>query len=115
LRKTKDLSCLRKKANIFSLEEALGRFSVEHGFNSSRLLSHPLVKRYLQDLPDPKYLLLYQNYPELEQLAKKENWHLLANPSSLRLRVTERTFFYKMVDDLQLNRIPSHVCPLEAL
>ncbi|MFH1351166.1 MAG: ATP-grasp domain-containing protein [Pseudomonadota bacterium] len=115
LRKTRDLSCLRKKGKIFCLEEEIGGFLGEHGFNSSSLLAHPLVRRYLRGLPDPKYLFIYQNYPELEALARDENWVLLANPSSLRLQVGERPFFYKMVDDLRLNKIPGQISPFETL
>jgi len=61
--------------------------------NSADLLAHPAVKGFLKRLPHPKYLLLYQNYPELEIVAKQEGWNLLANPASLRIRVAERAFF----------------------
>jgi len=115
LRKTRDLSLLRKRANIFCLEEETGHFSEEKGFNSARLLSHPFIKKFLKKLPDPKYLLLYQSYPELEELAGKEEYRLLANPSSVRMQVAERAFFLKMMDHLNLERIPGEIYPIETL
>ncbi len=112
LRKTRDLPLLRKRADIFCLEEELGHSIEEEGVNSARLLSHPVTKEVLRNLSDPKYLLLYQNYPELEALARSEGWILLANPSSLRMRVAEKAFFRKMVDSLQLNIIPGDIYPI---
>ena len=115
LRKTRDLSWLRKKVKVFSLEEAEGRFLGEEDLNSVSLLSHPFTKRYLQDLPHPKYFLLYQNYPGLEGLAGHEDWILMANPASLRMQVADRAFFHNMVKELQINRIPGQIVPFEAL
>ena len=115
LRKTRDLPLLRKKAKIFCLEEETGRFVEEKEFNSARLLAHPLIKKFLKGLPDPKYLLLYQNYPELEALAVNEGWSLLANPSSLRVEVAQRAFFHRMIDHLKLKRIPGGIYPTDEL
>jgi len=111
-RKTRDLPFLRRRDKIFCLEEETGQFLGESGFNSTKLLSHPLVKRYLKELPDPKYLLLYQGYSQLELLAEREGWFLLANPSSLRLKLAERSFFNEMVEGLNLPGIPGHIYPI---
>lgn len=115
LRKTGDLELLRKRARIFCLEEELGAPVDEEGFTSARLLSHPLSLRYLHTLPRPVCLLLYQSYPELEDLAKKEDWVLLGNPASLRTRVGERAFFSRLVEDLRLRRIEGGFMPLDEL
>ena len=53
LRKTRDLTLLRTRANIFCLEEETGHFSEEKGFNSARLLSHPLIQKFLKKLQHP--------------------------------------------------------------
>jgi hypothetical protein len=115
LRKTGDLKILRGRAKIFCLEEEIGAPVQEEGFTSARLLSHPLTRRYLHTLPEPVSLLLYQSYPQLEELAEKENWVLLGNPGSLRTRVGDRTFFSHLVEDLRLNRIEGAFMPLEEL
>jgi hypothetical protein len=112
LRKTRDLPALRRRAEIFCLEEAVGRPVRESDFNSARLLLHPLTQRYLQKLPDPKYLLLYQSYPELEDLARREGWTLLANPARIRIEVGERDFFHALIEELRLNGIPGHMVPI---
>ncbi|MBN1104800.1 MAG: ATP-grasp domain-containing protein [Deltaproteobacteria bacterium] len=112
LRKTRDLPALRRRAEIFCLEEEIGRSVRESDFNSTSLLSHPLTQGYLQKLPDPKYLLLYQSYPELEDLAGREGWNLLANPARMRLEVGERGFFRALIEELCLNRIPGDMVPI---
>lgn len=115
LRKTGDLSLLRKKTEIFCLEEETGGSLPENGRDSARLLAHQFVKGYLNKLPDPKHLLLYQNYPELEKLAKKEDWVLLANSAGLRLRLRERAFFQQMGAGLGLRRVPGAIWPIEVI
>ncbi|MEW6669354.1 MAG: ATP-grasp domain-containing protein [Thermodesulfobacteriota bacterium] len=115
LRKTGDLEILRKRAEIFCLEEEIGAPVQEEGFNSARLLSHPLSRRYLQTLPEPVSLLLYQSYPELEDLAGKEHWILLGNPGSLRTRVGDRAFFSSLVEELHLRRIEGTFMRLDEL
>jgi hypothetical protein len=114
-RQTGDLPFLRKEAEIFCLEEELGRPLGDPYFESARLLSHPLVRGYLKGLPDPKYLYLYQSYPELEELARAEKWILIANPSGLRIETGSRAFFDSLVGTLGLNRVPGAILPLEEL
>ncbi|MGD8986189.1 MAG: ATP-grasp domain-containing protein [Desulfobacteraceae bacterium] len=113
LRKTLDLPLLRKRAEIFCLEEELGHFVEAKGFNSESLLSHPSVRAFLKKMTGPRYLLLYQSYPDLEELAERQGWVLLANPSSLRMRVADRAFFRKMANKLELNRVPGAIYPLD--
>jgi hypothetical protein len=112
LRKTRDLPLLKEQTEIFCLEEEMGQFVEEEGFNSFHLLSHPSIKKFIQGMPEPRYLLLYQSYPQLEELARREGWILIANPASLRMRMAERAFFHKMADKLRLNRIPGDIYPL---
>ncbi len=103
-RKTGDIPLIREQAQVFCLEEEIGGPSgVE---NSAHLLSHPAVKSFLRTIPDPKYLLLYQSYPILEEQAKEAGWILLANRSGLRMRVADRAFFEEMIGKLPVNRIP---------
>ena len=115
LRKTGDLPLLRKKAEIFCLEEEIGGSLPADARDSAHLLAHQSVKRYLNKLPEPKHLLLYQNYPDLEKLAKKEGWILLANPADLRLRLRERAFFQHMAAELDLPPAPGAIWPIEAI
>jgi len=115
LRKTGDLPILREKAQIFCLEERLGRTVQEEGFQSARLLAHPLTREYLRSLPDPKYFFLYQNYPELRDLGREENWVLLANPPELRVRVGSRSFFNELIQCLRVNAAEGLLCPIEEL
>ena len=114
LSRTADLPLLRKMTNIFCLEEEGGALP-QNGRNSACLLADELTKRYLDRLPDPKHLLLYQNYPELEQLATKERWVLLANPADLRLRLGERRFFQQMVVNSGLRQVPGAIWPIEVI
>ncbi len=115
LRKTLDLPLLRKIAEIFCLEERLGRTVITEDFNSASLLSQAETKAFLEKQASPRYLLLYQSYAELEARAVREGWVLLSNPSSLRMRVADRVFFQRMADHLQLNRVPGDIYPLDHL
>jgi hypothetical protein len=115
LRATRDISMLKQSADIFCLEHE-DEYSVkERVVNSALLLAHPQTKQFLKRLPKPHYLLLYQNYSELEDLATKEGWHLLSNPSSLRIKVGQRSFFRQMIRDLQLPSIPGDILPVEVV
>lgn len=113
LRKTLDLPLLRKRVDIFCLEEEIGHFVEANGYNSESLLSHPAVGEFLKKMTGPQYLLLYQSYPDLEELAERQGWALLANPSSLRMRVADRAFFRRMAKQLKLNRVPGDIYPLK--
>jgi len=115
LRKTLDLPMLRKKADIFCLEEELGEPVWENGFNAARLVAHPLIKKFLINLHGPKYLLPYQSYPELETMARNEGWFRLANPAAIRNRVNGRRFFLEMTKELRLNNIPYNISPIDSL
>jgi hypothetical protein len=115
LRKTGDLHILRDKARIFCLEEEMGRTVKEDGFQSARLLAHPLTLSYLRSLPDPKYLFLYQSYPEIEKLGREENWVLLANPSELRVQTGSRLFFNELLQCLKLNTAEGFLVPIQEL
>ena len=112
LRKTLDLPLLRKRVEIFCLEEEMGHSVEAEGFNSARLLSHPAAREFLKKMTGPRYLLLYQSYPDLEDLAEREGWTLLANTSSLRMRVADRAFFRRMADHLKLNRVSGDIYPI---
>lgn len=111
-RKTADLALLRKKAEIFCLEEDTGGGLPDSSLNSACLLAHGAVTGYLNGLSHPRNLLLYQNYPELERLAGKEQWNLLANGAALRLRLRQRAFFQHMGSLLNLPLAPGGIWPL---
>ncbi len=115
LRRTLDLPQLRKRAEIFCLEEEVGHFVEAKGFTSESLLSHLAVREFLKKMTGPCYLLLYQSYPDLEALAERQGWVLLANPSSLRMRVSDRAFFYRMANQVKLNRVPGDLYPARDL
>jgi len=112
--RTADLPLLRKRTDIFCLEEAGGTLP-EQSRNSASLLAHALTRGYLNSLPDPKHLFLYQSYPELEDLAREAGWIPLANPADLRLRLRERAFFQQMAADLDLCQAPGAIQPIAVL
>lgn len=115
LRRTRDLPLLRKKTHVFCLEEEARQHFNEKGIDSAALLAHPLVKDFLRGFPGPKYLYVYQNYPELASLASVEGWRLLANPPTRRIEMGRRGFFEEMVGRLGLPRIPGGIHPLNAV
>jgi hypothetical protein len=115
LRKTCDLQLLKEKGHIFCLEAERGEPMREQHATSTHLLAHPLARDFLSTLPNPKHLLLYQGYPELESLAQLEGWVFLANQASLRMRVGERAFFEKLLTDLQLPMIPGGIFPIDVI
>lgn len=102
LRKTSDLSMIRRRTPVFCLEEETPDPLPENGMNSARLLSHPSVIRHLRSLPHPVSLFLYQSYPEIEDLARCQGWQILANPPGLRQRLAHRGFFVDLADRLEL-------------
>ncbi|MCP4668645.1 MAG: ATP-grasp domain-containing protein [Deltaproteobacteria bacterium] len=115
LKNTVDLPMIRKERDVFCLEEETGAPLAGEIKNSAALLAHGAVKGFLKGLPLPTYLLVYQNYPELEILAKQEGWTLLANPASLRIRVAQRAFFEDMVTELDLPLIPGRIHSFEEI
>ncbi len=115
LHPTGDLPLLRKQTPIFCLGEETKRGTLSPEQNSSALMAHPLTRRFVDGLPDPKYFFLYQDYPELRSLAETHGWHLLANSPQLRQTVGKRAFFNKMTAQLGLPQIPGDIYPIEAI
>ena len=109
--KTCDLSLLRESIPVFCLGETVRDGYWANVENSFQLLSNLCVQEFLSRWKGPKYLFLYQNYPELEDLSEKKGWRLLANPSELRIRVGQRSFFERTVSDLGLPKIPGGIFP----
>jgi len=112
LRRTLDLPLLRKRATIFCLEEEVGHSMEAKALTSESLLSQAAVREFLKKMTGPCYLLLYQSYPDLEVLAERQGWVLLANSSSLRMRVSDRAFFYWMANQIKLNLVPGDIYPI---
>jgi hypothetical protein len=115
LRNTRDLALLQRRNRVFCLEQQVGEPILEKGFNSGRLLEHPLVRSFLKTLPDPKYLFLYQSYSELEALSKKEGWIPMANSACLRAKISDRTFFEEMCNHLGLRKVPGGIYALKTI
>ena len=115
LRKTCDIHLLREKGRIFCLEAETGEPVREQQATSARLLAHPLARDFLNTIPNPKHLLLYQGYPELESLAGAQGWGLLANQASLRMHIGERAFFKRLLTDLKLPVIPGGIFPVDMI
>jgi len=113
--KTSDLPLLREKIPVFCFEETTGGKPFNRVANSFQLLSKPCVEESLNRQKDPKYLFLYQNYPELEEFSKIRGWKLLANPSQLRIRLGERSFFERVVSDLGFPKIPGGIFPWKTM
>jgi len=113
LHPTGDLPLLRKQTPIFCLLEETKRGTPER--NSAALMAHPLTRRFVDGLSDPKYFFLYQDYPELRSLAETHGWRLLANSPELRQRAGKRDFFKKMTAQLGLPQIPGDMCPIGAI
>jgi hypothetical protein len=111
VRRTGDLSALRRTTEIFCLEERLGR-PLQEARDSAALLSHPATRRYLGGLPRPVRLLLYQSSFEIERLAAAEGWRLLANPAALRVRASDRAFFQRLAASQGLPSVPGCIVSL---
>lgn len=112
LRNTGDLALLRKRAELFCLEEETCS-TIREAFDSCRLLGHPLAESYVKGLGKPVYILPYQSYRALEAAARERGWRLLANPAALRERVGGRGFFKDLTDELALRSIPGRFCPID--
>jgi biotin carboxylase len=111
-RKTRDLPILRRRTQIFCLEEVLGEPTVE-GLESLSLLSHPVSMEMLEGFVRPTHLVLYQNYAAIEELAAQRGWKPLANASALRLRLADRSFFKETLERLGIPSVPGAVLSLE--
>jgi len=112
-RATSDLPILEKVSDIWCLERETGERCSPPGFNSFSLLAHTASKDFLRRLQPPVILFLYQSYPELEVLARREGWMLLANEAALRVRVGDRRFFLNLIRKLGLPLIPGGLYRLE--
>jgi hypothetical protein len=75
-------------------------------------MAHPLARRFVDGLSDPKYFFLYQDYPELRSLAETHGWNLLANSPQLRQAGRQKRIFQKMTAQLGLPQIPGDIYPI---
>ncbi|MBW1800167.1 MAG: ATP-grasp domain-containing protein [Deltaproteobacteria bacterium] len=115
LRKTGDLPLIRRKATTFCLEEETADDFEAGDMDSFRLLSHASTRGFLNRLPGPVHLLLYQGYPDLENMAAREGWHIIANPSKLRVTLAGRAYFRDLIQTLEINGIPGGVYPVQEI
>lgn len=111
IRRTGDLAAIRRDVEVFCLEEAESGPLPAAG-DSAALLSHPKTRQYLARLPKPVYLVLYQPSFEIEELARRNGWRLLANPAALRMRAGDRAFFQRLVGSLGLPAVPGGIFSL---
>ncbi len=114
-RATRDLPLLKIKTDIICLEEMRPGFVAREGFNSAHLLAAPEVLDRLGAMPSPKTFLVYQNYPQMQSLARSKRWVLAANAPTLRIQVGSRVFFKHLVKDLGLPEIPGGIFPIREI
>ena len=115
LRNTLDLPLIRTGSQVFCLEEWVGQPLHGQIVNSSQILAHAWVRDVMAGLPHPRYVLVYQSYPDLDSLAEQEKWHILANPFPIRNQVGSRASFKKMVRDLRLPAVKGDIFPIGLL
>jgi len=116
-RNVRELEFIERLAPVYNIERDLGvgALGSDGPVNTVSILSHPPVQNHVASAGPEVALILYKSYPQLEEMAKKHGWRLMANPSELRERLENKLAFRKTLKLLKLPVIPGENVPVSAL
>jgi len=77
--------------------------------NSGQLLSHPLVKKYIQDTSQNKSVVIIPFKPsaKIDLICHQNNWLSASNPASLNRYLEDKIKFYQLCQKFSLPTIPA--------
>lgn len=109
-----DLAEIRRYCPVLSLQDK-GSKGPPSLINAATILSEPYVQDLLKRRKGEICLLVYQSYPELEDLAGRSGWKILAAPSRTRRGFEDKIAFRHLLKSLKLPWIPGEIIALQSL
>jgi hypothetical protein len=106
---SQELSLLRKKCPVLSLEEngqKIGKL------NSYAILAHPLVQKHLKSLGQNLGIFVYKSSARLQGLCRQNGWQLIANPPGIRDPYEDKRIFRGVLEKIGLKPIPGEILSL---
>ncbi|MBF0551120.1 MAG: ATP-grasp domain-containing protein [Deltaproteobacteria bacterium] len=74
--------------------------------NTVFFLEHPKVFDLLSTLKGETCLIVYQSYPEVEEISRRHGWRVVGNPSNIRKPIENKKIFREVLKKLDLPIIP---------
>jgi hypothetical protein len=109
-----DAEEIRRYCPVHSLQER-NADQPHASINTAFILLDPYVQNLLGSRKGEVCLLVYQSYPELEELARRSGWRILASPSDTRRRFEDKAAFRQLLRELGLPSIPGETIPIQSL
>jgi len=119
LRYSLDTKLIEKDIEILSLEKKMGTNHIKEPRNSTTVIKHPKIKKYIQGLnlnnKKPSFLV-YKPSKKMEHACKENNWRLIANPSEFGKDLFEdKIKFRRILQEIGISIPPGKISSLEKL
>lgn len=115
LRYSLDTELIEKDIKVFSLEKGMGTKHIREPRNSTTVLKHERIKKYLQNFQNPA-LLVYKPSSRMEKICKENGWYLMNSPSYFGKELFENKIkFRKILEEIKVAAPPGRITPLNKL
>jgi len=115
LRYSLDTKLIEKDVKTLSLEKGMGTKHIRKPRNATTIVRHPKTKEHLDKFKNPA-LLVYKPSTKMERTCQKNNWRLLANPTSFGKDLFENKIkFRKILQEIGLAVPPGKIALLDNL
>jgi len=115
LRHSLDAKLIEKDVEVLSLEKGMGTKHIRESRNATTVLRSEKTKRYLNQFTSPA-LDVYKPSTKMEQICQKNNWHLLANPTTFGKKLFEnKVNFRRILQDINVPVPLGRIAKLETL
>lgn len=115
LRHSLDTGLIEKDIKVFSLEKGMGTKHFNEPRNSTTILKMEKTKKFLNKFKEPR-LLVYKPSNKMEKICQKNNWRLIANPTSFGKELFENKIkFRKILQEIGVSVPPGKIASLGKL
>jgi predicted ATP-grasp superfamily ATP-dependent carboligase len=110
LRNPLENKLINRDVNVFSLEQG-STSHIDAPRNSNTVIKSKVINKFLEQFEDKKLVfLVYKPFPGMEEIAKKNNWTLCANPYKFGKQLFEnKIIFRKILKSLNLPVPPGEI------
>jgi len=115
LRYSLDTKLIEKDVEVFSLEKDMGLRHINAPRNSTTVLGHPRVKKYLSKFNNPA-LIVYKTSFKMERICRENNWRLVGAPAKFGKKLLEdKVKFRKILLEINVPPPPGEIVPAKNL
>ena len=119
LRYSSDTELIEKNIEILSLEKGMGNKHIKEPRNATTVIGHPESKKFLDKFSSSDKrpaILVYKPSTKMEQICQKNNWQLLANPTSFGKETLENKIkFRKILKEINVAVPPGKIASVDKL